>query len=444
MKYTSLFSAVAIAAAMGTQALATVTTNTVPANSINFEGASYPVGTMQAAQLTGWTVQNEDLSEIIYAPLSSADAVDGYTANKHVKLNTEGNELKWEPSNMTTNKAIIEMKVRLVASDTAPAISDNDVHAAVYLQVSDPVDATKDGLYAYSRVSGEDKWSKLDTSEFNHNLATGDMVALRVVMDYAERTATYEGALLADAENDIPVYRVLGSTAMANPASAATQGQLASISFKGTGGIDDLFVGEIVTTPSSASVTFELWSDLTAATADEALDPQTIDTVAAGSAVTASFETDLEGETLTFKLYDVTAGTPGTECTWLVEPTADGEGNYNVTMSNFAFAVDHNYLVKVIVGAQEEELDAFAIGDADTQAALATAGVAPVEVDGDYFIVNVIEPAGATASLLGSSTLDGEFSAVSATRTEKTGYTELKYAIPANETAKFFKVKFTK
>ncbi len=442
MKYTSLFSAVAIAAAMGTQALATVNTNNT--TTIDFEGDGYPVGTMLAAQLTGWTVQNEDLSEIIYAPLSSADAVGGYTDNKHVKLNTEGNELKWVPSNMTTNKAIIEMKVRLVASDTAPAISDGDVHAAVYLQVSDPVDATKDGLYAYSTVNGANEWAKLDTSAFNHDLATGDMVALRVVMDYAARTATYEGALLADAENGTPVYYGLGTTDMANPDNAQSQKKLVSISFKGTGGIDDLFVGEIVTTPSSASVTFELWSDLTAATADETLALQTIDTVAAGSAVTASFETDLEGETLTFKLYDVTSGTPGTECPWLVAPTADGDGNYNVTMSNYAFEVDHKYVVKVIVGAEEEELDAFAIGDDETQAALAQAGVAPVEVDGDYFIVNVIEPVGATASLVGASTLGGEFSAVSATRTPKTGYTELKYAIPANETAKFFKVKFTK
>ena len=276
MKYTSLFSAVAIAAAMGTQALATVTTNTVPDNSINFEGASYPVGTMKAAQLTGWTVQNEDLSEIIYAPLSSADAVDGYTANKHVKLNTEGNELKWEPSTMTTNKAIIEMKVRLVASDTAPAISDGDVHAAVYLQVSDPVDATKDGLYAYAETNSANQWVKLNTAAFNHDLATGDMVALRVVMDYAAMTATYEGALLADAENDTPVYYQLGSTTMANPGNAETQGQLASISFKGTGGIDDLFVGEIVETPSTANVSLQTfggedWETIDSGTVDMSL-----------------------------------------------------------------------------------------------------------------------------------------------------------------------------
>ena len=340
MKYTSLFSAVAIAAAMGTQALATVTTNNVAANSINFEGASYPVGTMRAAQLTGWTVQNEDLSEIIYAPLSSADAVEGYTANKHVKLNTEGNELKWEPSSMTTNKAIIEMKVRLVASDTAPAISDPDVHAAVYLQVSDPVDATKDGLYAYATVEGANAWTKLDTSAFNHDLATGDMVALRVVMDYAARTATYEGALLADAENDTPTYYGLGETAMANPADAKTQGQLASISFKGTGGIDDLFVGEIVETPSTATITLqeydgEDWQEVETGSVDTA-DPlknfTSSLTIPAGKEVTVTVCDASGNELATLTTADV----------------VDSLGNFEVSCDDYAFRPDTEYLIRVL------------------------------------------------------------------------------------------------
>lgn len=434
MKYTSLFSAVAVAVAMSTQAFATVTTNHT--QTVDFEGEETLPGS-----LTGWTAQPGDLSSIIAAPLSESSAREGGYAHKHLELNTEGLELKWTPANMSTNKAIIEMKVRLVASDRAPAISDNDVHAAVYLKVDENTPA-EDGLYAYTATG----WQKLNTSGFNADLVNGSMVALRVVMDYAARQATYEGALLADAENDVPVYVTLGTKDMANANDAEQQGQLASISFKGTGGVDDLFVGEIEETASSATVTFELWMDPTAAQYEEALPPQTIDTVAANSAVTASFETDLEGETLTWELYDLTNNT---QCVWLVVPTADGDGNYNVTMANFAFQVNHGYLVKVIVGAAPQpSLDPFSIGDDETQAALAQAGVAPIAMvsdeNGDYFIVNVIEPQGATASLVGASTLDGSFTDVNATRTPKTGYTELKYEMPANETAKFFKVKFTK
>ena len=352
MKHTSLFCAVAIAAAMGTQALATVTTNDIA--SITFEEVSegnevYPVGPVGG--FTGWTAQTEDQSEIIAAPLSSQDAVVGYTANKHLKLNTEGNELTWVPGTITEPKAIIEMQVRLVASDTAPTITSNDVHAAVYLHVSEPADPTTDGLYAYTSTG----WDKLDTSAFNTNLATGSMVALRVIMDYTARQATYEGAFLEDAEAAAaaaPNYVTLGTKNMANANHAQSQGHLASISFKGTGGVDDLLVQQITETPSTATVTFELWSDLNNPTADETLQAQTIDTVAANSAVTASFQTDLTNQTLTWKLYDVTTTT--TECTWLVIPTADLEGNYDVTMTNFGFEVDHSYVVKVIIGTIPE------------------------------------------------------------------------------------------
>lgn len=337
MKYTSLFSAVAIAAAMGTQALATVTTNNT--TTIDFEGDGYPVGTMRAAQLSRWTVQNEDLSEIIYAPLSSADAVDGYTANKHVKLNTEGNELMWEPSGMSTNKAIIEMKVRLVASDTAPAISDADVHAAVYLQVSDPVDATKDGLYAYSTVNGANEWAKLDTSAFNHVLATGDMVALRVVMDYAARTATYEGALLADAENDTPTYYELGETAMANPSDAETQKHLVSISFKGTGGIDDLFVGEIVETPSTASISLKVWNGETFNEADSG----DIDTANAEQSFTSHVELQAN-KIITVTLWDENEE----EELATLAGVIDENGDVTITCNDYAFEPNTEYVVRVM------------------------------------------------------------------------------------------------
>ncbi len=335
MKYTSLFSAVAIAAAMGTQALATVSTNNT--TSIDFEAGEWTVGRI-GTRFTGWVAQNEDLSEIIYAPLSSADAVEGYTANKHVKLNTEGNELKWTPSNITTNKAIIEMKVRLVASDTAPAISDADVHAAVYLQVSDPVDATKDGLYAYATVDGANAWAKLDTSAFNHDLATGDMVALRVVMDYAARTATYEGALLADAENDTPTYYELGEKAMANPSDAETQKHLASISFKGTGGIDDLFVGEIVETPSTASIKLqqydgEDWQELRSGTVDTADSTK-------GFTYILTIPT---GKEVTVTVCDAS----GNELATLTG-AVDAYGQLNVSCANYAFQPDTEYLIRVL------------------------------------------------------------------------------------------------
>ena len=338
MKYTSLFSAVAIAAAMGTTALATVSTNNQV--KIDFEGNSYPVGTMAAAQLTGWTVQTEDQSEIIAAPLSSADAVDGYTANKHLKLNTEGQELTWVPATYTEPKAIVEMKVRLVASDTAPAITDTDVHAAVYLQV-DENNPSGDGLYAYGYNTNlsENGWIKLDTSSFNTNLETGAMVALRVLMDYNEtaRNVIYEGALLTGAENEVPTYFTLGTVKMANQGSAATQGKLASISFKGTGGVDDLFVGEIEETASTANVTLQLfqggeWQDI---------EDGTVDTANAALSFTYSVEVP-EGKVAVVTVLDDQENELAT-----LENVIDSLGNLEVSCANYAFEAEEDYYIRV-------------------------------------------------------------------------------------------------
>ena len=337
MKYTSLFSAVAIAAAMGTQALATVTTNDVGTVQ-DFEGAD-PI-----ASRTGWTVQTEDQSEIIAAPLSSADAVAGYTANQHLKLNTEGQELVWRPGTVSEPKSIIEMKVRLVASDTEPAISSEDstVHAAVYLKVSETPDPTNDGLYAYT----DNGWSKLDAA-FNSQLATGSMIALRVLMDYEARTATYEGCLLADAENDVPVFVNLGTKNMANRSNAENQGHLATIGFKGTGGVDDLFVKEIEETPSTATINFEYWEE---GEEDPAYTDSnyTLDTVDPNSVVTSAYRFNAALVVKKVELFQ-----NGSQLTWTEAPAFNGNSNIaniSVSTNNYTFLPDTTYLVKVTAG----------------------------------------------------------------------------------------------
>lgn len=360
MKYTSLFSAVAIAAAMGTQALATVRTNDVNVTEGTFEAKA--IGAAGTVLGGTWAVQNEDQSEVIYAPLSSQDAVDGYTANKHLKLNTEGNELVWNPGTVNEPKSIIEMKVRLVASDTAPAISaeDTTVHAAVYLQVSEPVDANNDGLYAYT-ASG---WSKLD-APFNAQLATGSMVALRVLMDYEAQTATYEGCVLTDAENDVPVYVNLGTKNMANPTTAQNR-TLASVGFKGTGGIDDLFVTEIEETATTATITTKVWDTVIQGPSQQREITGTIDTIEAGSTYYSSVDFDSSFPDLvvkTVQLFEATFTTNSieplaittnwTERGWTTAPTIDSStGGFSVTMANYTFVAEHIYEIRIVVGEE--------------------------------------------------------------------------------------------
>ena len=123
-------------------------------------------------------------------------------------------------------------------------------------------------------------------------------------------------------------------------------------------------------------------------------------------------------------------------------PTAEGWtfGGWTLNGASYDFATLVTGDITLVATWTEasSDLDEFSIGDD------LPAGVDPITVDGDKFIVNVVVPQGATASLLGSSTVNGVYAPVTATVTAKDGYTELVYTMGANETAKFFKVKFSK
>lgn len=123
-------------------------------------------------------------------------------------------------------------------------------------------------------------------------------------------------------------------------------------------------------------------------------------------------------------------------------PTAEGWtfGGWTLNGASYDFATPVTGDITLVATWTEasSDLDEFSIGDD------LPAGVDPITVDGDKFIVNVVVPQGATASLLGSSTVNGVYAPVTATVTAKDGYTELVYTMGANETAKFFKVKFSK
>jgi len=351
MKYTSLFSAVAVAAAMSTQAFATVTTNDVGA--ATFEEAKYGNGgPISGLNLTPeWSVQSEDASEIITAPLSTLDS-EGYTGNNRLlKLNTEGQELVWNPGTVQQPEALIEMKVKLVASDTEPAISSEDqtIHAAVFLKIADETNPSPgDGLYAYTN----DGWKLLDTTNMVREatgdsnatgfIANGSTVALRVLMNYnnegtGAKTATYEGALITDGV--VGTFFNLGTKDMANPDSAVTQGHLASIAFKGTGGVDDLFVSQITRTASTASISLQIYNG------EEWVDKEcsgSVDTADPTKPVTA-IEIDVpENKNVTITVCD----TQGVVLATLPNTVLD-DGALSVSCQDYGFQPNTSYIIRI-------------------------------------------------------------------------------------------------
>ena len=68
-----------------------------------------------------WSTEEGDLSELV---------------DNKLKLNTQGNDLTWKPNGENDPDKItyIDADVTFVGSDTAPTISETDVHTAVYLK----------------------------------------------------------------------------------------------------------------------------------------------------------------------------------------------------------------------------------------------------------------------------------------------------------------------
>lgn len=353
MKYTSLLCAAVAAAALGSFAADGTRT---PVVEEPFDAA--PVGAMTGVyasiQTSSWTVNEVDESAIVAAPISQAEALDGYTG-KSLLLNTQGQELQVAAAAQDA-KSEIKMKLRLVASDTAPGIDATDVHAAVYLLEQNPEEPTEgDGLYAYSYNSTTEanEWVPLTGTGFT--VANGSLIALKVVMDYADATATYAAFNLGDdpdQEVDDEDYIELGSVPMANSLNNQV-GHLQSVAFKGTGSVDDLFITSIEQIATSATIVFDLYVD--GDYEDELVEQDTIADVADFSVNFLAFDPAAYGEGYVIVSVDVWKDGATPEQDTLVaslDPADlyDGTSDYFITDDDVELEAGASYTVKVMVG----------------------------------------------------------------------------------------------
>lgn len=369
MKYTHLLGAAVLAVALGTQGLASVRTNIV--SSQNFDGldttgsvlVTNHISALNLGDQVGtWYADNEDASEIIAGPISATTSVGAATGEaKHLELKTEGKELKWTPDHVTESLALIEMKVRLVASDTVPSIdtTDTSIHAAVYL-FENETNKEDIALYAYAydpAVGAESNlWVKIAdlNTDGCSGLTNGCMMALRVLMDYEEMKASYEGAVISDPTAD-PIYYPLplpnDDLLMANQSTAGTgdYATLNSIAFRGTGGVDDLFVKEIEKANTSITMFHEIWA-AGSSEPDVTSNVATNDINQSGWSYTGNvdFDESYGGMNVTaVELYDLTGGVTN-ECTWAIPLVVDSAtGDFVVTNANYNFVYEHEYLVKI-------------------------------------------------------------------------------------------------
>lgn len=330
MKYTSLFSAVALAAAMGTQAFGAPT----EVNSDNFEG--YEVGSVtNAANTTQWNAKHwsfegdENDCQIVAGTVTETGS-----DSKSLKLNTNGGLATFAAQTTKDYAATVTMKVRMVASDSPVDMStDTTTQAALYLQSTEENGVTTYELKAFSydttadNGNGDNVWLPLTATGFEIDHDNYD-ANVSIVIDYIAETATYT----VNGTEFAPIK-------LANPDAYANTKCLNSVAFKGTGFVDDLFVGE---EQIGTFATFAYETILNGVTTVE--DSGTSKNLDNASWSYVNIAEEVTGYEYTLKLYsrenDVDTDLNATI-------TADASGQWTVNASTYAsFAGGGTYVVK--------------------------------------------------------------------------------------------------
>lgn len=180
--------------------------------------------------------------------------------NDKLKLNTQGTDLTWTPNadNDTTAITYIDADVTFVGSDTAPTISEKDVHTAVYLKniVDDTTgEVTNSVLCAYgkTRTDSVPKWRDLTGVE----LEDGGTYNLRIMLDENNLTFFINDVALTGVEQ---IYSAKDGYA----------GAVDSVSFRGTGYVDNFAASQEVK-ESAGTATIVASALLNDGTIDETL-----------------------------------------------------------------------------------------------------------------------------------------------------------------------------
>ena len=275
-----LASASALAICLSSSLGATTTNNWF---AVEFEGAPYVVGESVAGKAT-WTKSGTSDASIVLDIDVGTPATKGSASNNIVKLDTQGDELKWTPTAQTGNRVLLDTAVYLVGSDDEPGISDGNVQTEVYLSTA----GTTTNLQAHvGNGSGGSVWVALSSA--NVTITDKSWVQLRIEINYdatPNQVSFYVNGyrMTSGDDNFWPV--------MPSGAAATT---VNSVSFKGTGYIDN-FVGKTVDITADGP-TFD--PPMVSTNGVTAVAGGTINTSTPGKVI-ATFANTLSGEALQY------------------------------------------------------------------------------------------------------------------------------------------------
>ena len=206
------------------------------------------------------------------------------------KLDTQGDQLTWTPTAASTQDVVlIDTDVYLVGSDEAPTTVTTGVQTEVYLKniLNASYEITSSVLCAhvYDTVGSSNAWVELDGVTVSHQ----SWVKLRIEIHYAGSSP-----MVSFWVNDILMEKV-GSSTSSFRVMDATKTAVNSVSFMGTGYIDN-FIGQEVEDIVSGP-TFD--PPQVSTDGGEAVEGGTINT-STPNKVIATFADTLGGETLQY------------------------------------------------------------------------------------------------------------------------------------------------
>ena len=204
-----------------------------------------------------WRMADGDESVITNSVVTNA--LEGTSEESlHIKLDTQGNDLVWAPSNGVSDVInLVDADLLLVGSDSAPDHEDFDptnatkrVQTAIFLKNAtdeESGETTNSVLCVYSRNTntGKNEWMEL----------TGDVKIEDNSWHHVQVSIDYTG------KSPVVVVKVDGKTmtlvsggeiTAANPTESKTAAKVQEVCFRGTGAVDNFVGTSRVVNPDSA------------------------------------------------------------------------------------------------------------------------------------------------------------------------------------------------
>lgn len=217
----------------------------------NFDNAS--LGTVKPYASGQWSMIDGDESYVTNGIATNwvGGVMTEVASATYVKLDTQGNDLTWTPTNSAIElTTLVDADLYLVGSDSAPDTDDfdsaKDVQAAIYLknEINEESGETTNSVlcvYVEHPVSGASYWQELKGVELTDNT----WAHIQVMVDHSggdpKVKVFVNGTQMTARDGDAVDWLA------ANKVSSVAAKKVNSVSFRGTGAVDN-FAGKMLQT----------------------------------------------------------------------------------------------------------------------------------------------------------------------------------------------------